>query len=45
MPRRTTGTGVDQTCLFTDGHVESLGIETTMDATKGVNLWNPSLAK
>lgn len=31
--------------LFADGHVESLGIEATIDTAKGVNLWNPTLAR
>jgi prepilin-type processing-associated H-X9-DG protein/prepilin-type N-terminal cleavage/methylation domain-containing protein len=31
--------------LFVDGHVESLPIGETFDTLKGINLWNPSLAK
>lgn len=31
--------------LFVDGHVESLPISETFDTAKGINLWNPSLAK
>ena len=31
--------------LFADGHVESLPIGATFETAKGINLWNPSLAK
>lgn len=31
--------------LFADGHVETLPITATFDSGKGINLWNPSLAK
>lgn len=30
--------------LFADGHAESQPISSTYDPTKGINLWNPSLA-
>lgn len=30
--------------LFADGHVESMEIEETLDRSRGLNLWNPSLA-
>ncbi len=30
---------------FADGHVELLAIEATFDPARGVNLWNPSMAK
>jgi len=31
--------------LFVDGHVEPLSVGSTFDPKKGVNRWNPSLAK
>jgi prepilin-type N-terminal cleavage/methylation domain-containing protein/prepilin-type processing-associated H-X9-DG protein len=31
--------------LFVDGHVERLGVTETFDPRRGVNLWNPSLAR
>lgn len=31
--------------LFVDGHVETLRVEETFDTGKGINRWNPSLAR
>lgn len=30
---------------FVDGHIESLPVEATYDRSRGLNLWNPSLAR
>lgn len=30
---------------FADGHIEMLSVEQTFDSSKGINLWNPSLAR
>lgn len=31
--------------LFVDGHVETLRVEETFDPSRGINRWNPSLAR